>query len=89
MKYINECDICTKNLPNMAKCPQKHLEIPEVPVAVLAMDTIGHLSVTSREYWWALTAICMHTSYVFATLMNEMSVENECYLSLPIRHICL
>ena len=31
-----------KNLPNMAKYPQKHLEIPEIPVAVLVMDNIGH-----------------------------------------------
>ena len=27
MKYINKCDTCAKNLPNIAKYPQKHLEI--------------------------------------------------------------
>ena len=46
----------------MAKYPQQHLEIPQVPVAVLAMDTISHLPVTSTGYQGDLTAICMHTS---------------------------
>ena len=46
------------------------------PVAVLAMDTIGHLPVTSGGQEWAFSAICMHTSYVFAVPMKEMSAEN-------------
>ena len=83
MKYINKCDICAKNLPNLAKYPQKHQEIPQVPMAVLAMDTRGHLSVISRGCWWALTAIWMHMSYVFAILMKEKSAENvdQAYIS--------
>ena len=27
VKHINRCDICAKNLPNMAKYPQWHLEV--------------------------------------------------------------
>ena len=50
MKHINKYDICAKNLPNMAKYPQKHLEIPQVQVTGLVMDTIGHLPVTSRGH---------------------------------------
>ena len=61
----------------MAKYPQQHLEIP---VAVLAMDTIGHL--TSRGHQWALTAIYKHKSYVFSVPMKEKSAEN-------IMHGCL
>ena len=48
--HINRCDISDKNLPNMAKYPQKHLQIPQVPLALLAMDTIGHLSVMFRGH---------------------------------------
>ena len=44
-----------------------HLEIPQVPVAVLAMNSIGHLPVTSRGHWWTFTVICMHTSCVCST----------------------
>ena len=47
------------------------------------MDTIGYLQGTSRGRQWALTAICMNTSYVFAIPMKEESVENvvQSYLS--------
>ena len=64
----------------MAKYSKQHLEIPKNPVAVLAMDTIGHLPGTFRGHQWALMATCIHTSYVFAT---EKSAENivEAYLS--------
>ena len=45
-------------------------------MAVLAIDTIGHLPVMSKGNRWALTAICLHTSYKFTVSMKEMSVEN-------------
>ena len=35
------------------------------------MDTIGNLPITSKSNRWALTAICLHTSYVFTVLMKE------------------
>ena len=45
----------------MAKYQQKHLEALQMPMAVLAIDTIGHLPVTSKGNGWALTAISLHT----------------------------
>ena len=45
-------------------------------MAVLAIDTIGHLPITSKGNSWALTAICLYTSYVFAILIKEKSAEN-------------
>ena len=76
------------NLPNMSKYPQNHLEIPQVPVAVLAMDNIGHLPITSKRNQWALTAICMPTPYVFAILMKEKAEESvvQTYLSGTSTH---
>ena len=88
VKYINKCNICTKNLPNMAKYPQKHLEIPQIPMAVSAIDTIGHLPVTSKGNRWALTEICLNTLYVFTVPMKEILAENvvQAYLSGILAH---
>ena len=57
-------------------------------MAVLATDTIGHLSVTSKGYIWALTAICLHTSHMFAILIKEKSADNvlQTYLSGILAH---
>ena len=49
---------------------KKHLEILQIPMAVLAIDTIGHLPVTSKGHRWALTATCLHTLYMFAVPMK-------------------
>ena len=87
IKYINKYDICAKHLPNMAKYLQKHLEIPWVPVAVLVMANIGCLPVTCRKHQLALTAVCMHMSYVFAKPLKEKSAENfQAYISGIFTH---
>ena len=71
----------------MAEYPQKDLEISQVPMALLAMDTIGGPPVTSRGHIWVLTTICMDTSYVFAILMKERSAENvQAYPSGILTH---
>ena len=88
VNHINRCNICARNLPNMAKYLQQHLEIPHIPMALLAMDTMGHLPVTFREHQWALTATSMHPSYVFTISMNKKSAENvlQAYLSNIFDH---
>ena len=57
-------------------------------MAVLATDTIGHLTITSKGNRWALTAICLHTSYVFTIQMKKTSAENivQAYLSCILAH---
>ena len=59
----------------MAMYQQKHLEIPQIPIAVLAIDITGHLPVTLKGNRWALTAIYLHTLYVFVVPMQEKSAE--------------
>ena len=75
--------MCAKNLPNMAKLLQEHVGIPQIPMAVLAIDTIGHFQVTSKGKRWALTAICLHILYVSAVPMKVKLAENiiQAYLS--------
>ena len=51
-------------------------------MAFLAIDTMGHLPVTSKGIRWALTAICLYTLYVFAVPMKEQSAENVVQASL-------
>ena len=67
----------------MASYPQQHLEVLKIPRKVVALDTIGHLPITSRGNRWALTAICLNMSYMFAVTMKEKSAENvvQAYLS--------
>ena len=59
----------------MARYTQQHLKILQVPIAELAINTIGCLPITSNGNRWDLTEICLHTSYVFAALMKEKSSE--------------
>ena len=89
VKYKGNHSLCAKYLPNMARYQQQHLEVPQIPVAVLAMDTTGCLPITSKGNRWALTAICLHTSYLFTILIKENSAENivQAYLS-GIQAIC-
>ena len=53
-----------------------------------AIDTTGDLPITFKGYRWALTAICLHTSYVFTILMKENLAENviQVYLSGILVH---
>ena len=57
-------------------------------MAVLAIYTICYLPITSKGNRWALTAICMHMSYMFAILMKEKSAENvvQAYLFGILAH---
>ena len=57
-------------------------------MAVLTIDTIGHLPITSKGNRWALSATCLHMSYGFAILMKEKSAENivQAYLSGTLAH---
>ena len=67
----------------MARYPKQHLEVLEVPMAVLAIDTIGHLPITSNGNRWALTGICLHTPCFFAVPMkkNLLKTNIQAYLS--------
>ena len=52
-------------------------------MAVLDIDTIGHLPVMSKGNGCALKAVCLHTSYVFTFPKKEKTAEKgiNTYLS--------
>ena len=74
----------------MARYPQQHLEVLNIPMAMLAMDPIGHLPITSSGNRWVLMAIFLHNPYVLTVPMKEKSVENivQAYLSGIFSHKC-
>ena len=81
--HINSCITCSKSLPNTAHHPQLHLEIPKVPFACIAIDTIGKLPTTSSGNIYALTCIDLLTSYIIAIPILKKTAELvvEAYLS--------
>ena len=60
----------------MARYPQQHLEVLKIPMAVVPVDTIGHLAITFKGNMWALTVVCLHMPYVFIFPMKEKFAEN-------------
>ena len=81
--HISNCITCSKNLPNTSCHPQLHLEIPKVPFACIAIDTIDKLPNTSSGNRYALTCMDLLTSYVIAMPMPDKTAESvvEAYLS--------
>ena len=81
--HISNCITCSKNLPSVSCHSQLHLEIPKVPFACIAIDTIGKLLTTSSGNRYALTCIDLLTSYVIGVPMLDKTAETivEAYLS--------
>ena len=81
--HISNCITCSKNLPNVSCHPQLHLEIPKIPFACIAIDTIGKLPTTSSGNKYALTCIDLLTSYVIAVPIPDKTAKSvvEVYLS--------
>ena len=81
--HISNCVTCSKNLPNTSCHPQLHLEVPKVPFACIAIDTIGKLPTTSSGNRYALACIDLLTSYIIALPMPDKTAESvvEAYLS--------
>ena len=81
--HIKSCITCFKNLTNTTHHPQLHLEIPKVPFASIAIDTVGKLPTTSSGNKYALTCIDLLTSYIIAVPIPNKAAELvvETYLS--------
>ena len=60
----------------MTKYAHLHLEIPKMPIAVIERHTIGRLPVPSKGHCYALTAICLHMSFVFVIPLKEKSAQH-------------
>ena len=52
-----------------------HLEIPQVPFASWALDSIGQLHATSKGNRFALTYICFLTSYLITVPLETKTAD--------------
>ena len=62
-------------LPNLIVTQPMHLDIPNVPFAGCAVDTIGMLPTMSKSHKFMLTFICLLMSYVITVLLKTKKVE--------------
>ena len=52
-----------------------HLDMPNIPFAGCAVDSIGILPTTTNSYKFTLTFICLLTSYVIVVPLNTKTAE--------------
>ena len=52
-----------------------HLEIPQVPFASCAMESIGQLPTTSKGNRFTLTFICLLTSYLITVPLKTKTAD--------------
>ena len=76
VKFMTDCPLCAKHCLDMTKYAHIHLEIPKMSMAILAMDNIGRLPVTSKGHHYALTAICLHMPFIFVIPLKEKSAQH-------------
>ena len=74
---INSCQLCIQFLPNLLYTLPMHLEIPKVPFAGCAMDSIGPLPATSKGNRHALMFICLLTSCLIMVPLKSKTVKPD------------
>ena len=74
-QHINTYILCLQFLANKVYTQPMHLEIPKVPFASCAMDSIGQLSTTCKGNRFALTFICLLTSYLITVSLKTKTAE--------------
>ena len=74
-QHIITCKLCVQFLPNIVNTKLMHLKIPKVPFAGCAVDTIGLLPTTSKGNKYALTFMCLLTSYLIAVPLKLETAE--------------
>ena len=90
-QHINTCKLDLQFLPNKVYTQPMHLEIPQVPFASCAVDSIGQLPTTSKGNRFALTFICLLTSYLIAVPLKTKTADevSMVYIKdiLPKHHV--
>ena len=74
-QHINTCKLCIQFLLSKMYTHPLHLEILQVPFAGCMMDCIGPLPATSNVHQYALTFICILTSYLITIPMKTKTTD--------------
>ena len=69
--YISTCKLCAKFLPNRVLTKPMHLDIPNMPFAGCAVDSIYMLPTITKGHNLTLTFICLLTFYVIAVPIKK------------------
>ena len=89
-QHIRTCKLCEQFLPNKISARPMHLEIPQVPFAGCAVDTIGMLPMTSKGNKYTLTFMCLLTSYLIAVPLKSKPLKKLPWLTVNIYYpLCL
>ena len=82
VKFITHCPLCIKIHSDITMYTHLHLQITKIPLAILAMDIIGRLPVASKGHHYTISAICLHTSFIFVIPLKERSGQHIVYAYL-------
>ena len=81
-QHIRTCKLCVQFSPNKISTRPMHLEIPQVPFAGCAVDTIGLLPTMSKGNMYGLTFMCLLTSYLIVVPLKSKPLEKLPWLTL-------
>ena len=74
--HCKKCQICTKHNIAKVKFEKTHFKGARQPMQFISMDLIGEFHPPSQQgHRYALTVICMHTSYVFCIQLKTKTAE--------------
>ena len=74
--HCKKCQICAKHNIAKVKFEKTHFKGARQPMQFISMDLIGEFHPPSQQgHRYALTVICMHTSYVFCIPLKTKTAE--------------
>ena len=85
-KHCKKCQLCAKHNIAKVKFEQTHFKGARQPMQFISMDLVGEFHPPSRQgHRYALTVICMHTSYVFCIPLKTKTAEEV--VQAYMRHV--
>ena len=74
--HCKRCQICVKHNIAKVKFEKTHFKGARQPMQFISMDLIGEFQPPSQQgHRYALTVICMHTSYIFCIPLKTKTAE--------------
>ena len=74
--HCKKCPVCAKHNVAKVKFKKTHFKGARQPMQFISMDLIGEFHPPSQQgHRYALTVICMHTSYVFCIPLKTKTAE--------------
>ena len=75
-QHCKRCQLCTKHNIAKVKFEKTHFKGARQPMQFISMDLIGEFHPPSQQgHRYALTIICMHTSYIFCIPLKTKTAK--------------